>query len=103
MSENNWNDDISEKPKKNPFKEMKFYIAYVITVLTPVAIAITTNMNVWLMMIFIICIPYILVGLVIWAILRKKNRSIALGILFGSITPFIVVFLFTGGCGLFMF
>ena len=45
----------------------------------------------------ILCIPYIAVGLLIWVIIRIKYRPVALGILLGSLTPFIVTFIMIGG------
>ncbi len=48
-------------------------------------------------------IPMAFIGVIIWSFLRRKNRPVALGILFAGFTPFVIIFLFTGGCGLFYF
>ena len=110
MDENN-TDNPDEKsgppPKENIFKSPRFYAAYLAAILVLCVaswiIPGDGGTNNWLFGVLLLCIPYIIIGLIAWAVLRKKNRAIALGILLGSITPFIAVFIGTGGCGLYMF
>jgi len=103
---NNLNGAGGQPPKENPFKNWKFYAAYLITITILAAVSWLLigggSDNYWITGLLLLCIPYIISGLIVWAVIRRKNRSIALGILFGSITPFIVVFCVTGGCGLFV-
>ena len=101
---NNWNGTGGPPPKENPFKSWKFYASFFITIviLASVSWRLTSGSNgYW--MVALLCIPYIIAGVIAWAIVRNKNRSIALGILFGSLAPFVAVFIGTGGCGMFMF
>ena len=41
-----------------------------------------------------------IIGLIVLLILKKKNRSKAIGFMIGSFLPFAFIFLATGGCGL---
>jgi len=104
-SPNNLNEVGGQPPKENPFKNWRFYAAYFITIviLATVSWILTGGDNYWILGVLLLSIPYIIVGLIVWVIVRRKNRPISLGILFGSMTPFIVMFIVTGGCGLLMF
>ena len=104
---NNWNGTDEQLPKENPFKSWKFYASFFITIVILAAVSwLFTgggSDGYWMIGVLLLCVPYIIVGIIAWAIVRNKNRSIALGILLGSIAPFVAVFIGTGGCGLFMF
>ena len=105
---NDVNESGGKPPKENPFKNWRLYAAYLLTIAILAAISwlLTfgdSSESNWTISVLLLCIPYIIAGVIVWAIVRNKNRPIALGILFGSITPFIAVFIVTGGCGLFMF
>ena len=105
MDENN-NNDINNKPQKeNPFKNKAFYVAYAVTIIILILISLIfsgmgSDTSAFLIIIFLLCIPYGIIGLVVWIIVRINDKIVALGILLGSITPFVVVFCATGGCGL---
>lgn len=107
MDENNNTNETGGQPtKENPFKNLNFYAAYFITIIIlGVGSWLLTGgrSDDWMIAALFLCIPYGIVGFIAWAIVRNKNRAVALGILFGSITPFVAVFTVTGGCGLFMF
>lgn len=107
MDENNNNiKEPWEQPiKENPFKNWKFYAAYFITIIVLGILSwlLGSGSYIWMIGMLVLCIPYIIVGFIVWAILRSKSRPIALGILFASFTPFVIVFAITGGCGLFVF
>jgi hypothetical protein len=53
---------------------------------------------------FFLAILFMFIGLAIWAItnFRLKKRSLALGFLIGGFAPFLIMFIFTGGCGIFI-
>ncbi|MCL1793866.1 MAG: hypothetical protein FWG34_08350 [Oscillospiraceae bacterium] len=109
----NMNDKNGQPPKQrkekkeNPLKNWRFYAAYFITAallaVFPLFFASGKNSGEWVFIVLLFCIPYCIMGLIAWAIIRIINRPVALGILFGSMTPFIAVFIGTGGCGFFMF
>ena len=100
MDENNMN-YTSERPKKeNPFKRWTLYVTYLVTVAILVAASWLIAKDSWIMVLWVFCIPCGIVGLITWAIVRVKNRAVALGILFGTLTPFVVTFVATDGCGL---
>ncbi|MDR0476745.1 MAG: hypothetical protein LBH14_02230 [Desulfobulbaceae bacterium] len=106
MEENNNINKSGGQPEKgNPFKNWLFYVSYLITlvVLTAITLLFTagTDLSYWVIPAFMVSIPSIIVGIVIGFVMWNKNRSVALGILLGSITPFIIIFVGTGGCGLF--
>ena len=98
---------VGQPLKENPFKSWKFYTSFfttiIICVVIPWLLTGSRSYNDWTFGILLLSLPYIIAGIIAWAIVRGKNRSIALGILFGSIAPFVAVFIVTGGCGLFMF
>ena len=101
VEENNNANRTWELPKKkNPFLDWRFYVSFIATLVAFVAVELLlTGGNFYGTM--IISIPYIIAGIIAWSIVRKKSRPIALGMLFGSIVPFIYVFIITGGCWLF--
>ncbi|MDP4133371.1 MAG: hypothetical protein Q8882_05105 [Bacillota bacterium] len=41
-------------------------------------------------------------GCILWAIVRIKNKSLAIGFLLGGMVPFMYIFFMTGGCGIFL-
>ncbi len=102
-NKNNNKDNVNMQPTKtNPFKNRAFYIAYFLTIGISCAIAwiLMGSDSYWFIGVMLLCIPYAIVGVIAWAIIKKRNRAVALGILLASLTPFIFVFLGTGGCGL---
>ena len=105
MDENNINlNEENEQPEKNnPFKSRAFYVSYFITIviITGISLLFTGGAyDYWALGVLLLCIPCAFAGLISWAIVRRKNKSIALGILLGGLTPFIAVFVMSGGCGL---
>ena len=106
-NDNRWEMPPTQPPKKtNPFKDWRFYATYFITIaiLFIISFLLVRGETYLLISLFILSIPYALIGLVVSAIVRmNNNKSVASGILLGSITPFIVVFISTGGCGLIYF
>jgi hypothetical protein len=53
---------------------------------------------------FFLAILFMCIGFAIWAIANfgLKKRSLALGFLIGGLSPFLIMFIFTGGCGIFI-
>lgn len=53
---------------------------------------------------FFLALLFIVIGMVLWVIIRVafNKRFAALGVLVGSFTPILVMFIFTGGCGIFL-
>ncbi|MCL2815333.1 MAG: DUF4407 domain-containing protein [Oscillospiraceae bacterium] len=108
MDENNNSRQPPEEmpPKKeNPFKNKKFYIAYFAAVLFLFAVSwIFGGFYGWMFVAMIFGIPYAILGTIVWAVMwataPHRSRALALGIFLGCITPFIVIFIVTGGCGL---
>ena len=90
---------------KNPFKDIVFYFSYAaaMAVLNALPFPLMTFIvdRDWSYFIYVLCIPYAVAGLILWAFTRKKNGAVALGMLFGCQTPFYVVCLLTGGCGMY--
>jgi len=103
MDENNNMNDMNNQPpkKENPFKNQRFYMSYFITIGILCVISFLLTSGNLLGGVFIFCIPYAIIGLIVWATVRMNNKPAALGILLGSVTPFIAIFIATGGCGLF--
>lgn len=52
---------------------------------------------------FFLALFYIVPGMAAWAVARFgfKKRYLGLGFLLGSFSPFLAIFVLTGGCGLF--
>ena len=97
-----------QQPQRDPFSDLRFYGAYFLTLLIFAAASwLLTggyrDYGAWTIGALLLSIPYIIAGLIAWSIMRKKNRAIALGLLYGSITPMIVIFIVTDGCGMFVF
>ena len=91
-----------------PHKEPLFYLSYLFTLGT-LCVASTPLLNGfgdpdwWARITLTLCIPAIIVGMVIWAILKRRNAAVALGILFSSQTPFFIICILSGGCGLYTY
>ena len=105
MEENYNKNESDEQPKrKNLFKNWTFYTTYfvVIGIFFLITWLFTGGFtgDYWIINAMLLCIPYALVGLVGWAIAQIKSKAMALGILLAGITPFVVIFVMTGGCGL---
>jgi len=87
-----------EKPAGSPFSSPSFWKSYCSVVgfflLLP---AIFEDSGVILALFGSLFAP--LVGLLLWAGIRKSSRPLALGFLLGSISPIAVIFVATGGCG----
>ncbi len=82
----------------NPLKSRSFYLAFFISVSFMYGIPYLMEGSDFLFVVIILSIPYVLVGIIIWAIVKSKSRNVALGILFAGLTPLLITFLFTGGC-----
>ena len=101
--------DASEQSvKKNPFKDKMFYLSYVVTLVVLCAVSIPllrsiTGQDWWTPVTLALCIPSIIVGIIVWTTLKRRRLALALGILFGSQTPFVIVCALTGGCGLYTY
>ena len=103
MDLNNNTNEAGEQPvNENPFKNRKFYIAFFVTliILCAFPFLVSGGIHDWTIGVLLLCIPYAIAGLIIWIIMRKRNRAVALGVLLGGVTPFVAVFIVTGGCGL---
>jgi lysylphosphatidylglycerol synthetase-like protein (DUF2156 family) len=107
---NNWQmPPLQPPPKKsNPFTNKKFYIAYFIAVVIFAAVSLFfgRGLNGFMFAAWVFSIPYAIIGVIIGTVLlltAERSRALALGILFGGMTPFIIVFTATGGCGLLVF
>ena len=103
-------DEKASKPPtgKHLLKDPLFYTAYMAAVAVLYVASIPhlrsfSDENWWAQITLWLCIPAILAGVVIWAIVKRRNMSIAMGILFGSQTPFYIVCILTGGCGLYTY
>lgn len=102
MDENNNDGNWQMPPIENPFSKPRFYVAYFVTISFAVLVSlfipgsgnfyekITNSLSIFF-------VPYAIVGLIAWLIVRKGDKVIALGILLGSLTPFVVV-IANGGC-----
>ena len=102
---NNMNEQVEQPMKKNPFKYKTFYIAYFITVATFVTTLWLMISNreyyVFYLAVGMFSIPYAIIGGIIWLLTIRKRKSVAWGILFGSLTPFIILCIATGRLTLF--
>ena len=110
-SNENTPDEISPENTNTPdpsvqkarfYQEKKFWIAYGVTVgiyMLLVLIETTLEGSLGLFSI-ILLIPYAIAGGIAWAVTLNINRRVALGLLLGGFTPFIIFFVLTGGCGL---
>ena len=92
--------------KKNIFTDADFYVPYIIT--TGILALFTWGAadgftHLWELGVIFLGAFSAIVGLIAWGSIKNRNRAIALGILLGSITPFIFLFIVTGGCGLVTF
>ncbi len=56
-----------------------------------------------LLVLALLSIPIAIIGLILWLILRQKNKMLAIGFLCGGLVPITVLFAVTGGCGLFLY
>jgi hypothetical protein len=85
------------------FKNRLFYIAYIATLAAICTISLPL-MRIFAgeLVILALCITFIIAGLIAWAIVKPKSIAVALGVLFGSQTPFVVVCVITGGLGLYL-
>ena len=105
---NSLNGDDIDHTKENPLKKGSFYGAYLISIVSLAVASLLVSggrfsLYDWQLGMLLLCIPYAVLGLIIWSVVRKSNRPVALGVLFGCATPLLVVFIVTGGCGLFLF
>jgi hypothetical protein len=99
-------DSLAPEPRRNPFKDWRLYLTYVITVALPGIAMLLPGGEDYGAAIFLligVIFVYPIIGLAVWAAIRVQHRSVALGILLGGVTPFIITFVMTGGCGLFDF
>ena len=108
MDENNQNDNsiIEQTPKKLFFKDKKFWLGIAYTfipfaVFTTIMAPLSDGYGVLLPLILVI--PYAILGIILWAAVRTKNKSFALGLMIGCLIPLAVMFVLTGGCGLLSF
>ena len=90
----------------NPFKSKWFYLAYMVTLIALYAL-LRLLMGRFAsddlpLIILVLCIAYVIIGLIVWAIIKTRNVAVALGVLFGSQTPFVAVCILTGGLGLYL-
>jgi len=82
---------------------MEFYTSFVATIAVSCLIALLFakgSPGDWPMTMLFLCIPYAVIGFIIWAFVKGNRRPAALGILLGGLTPFIFIFIVTAGCGL---
>lgn len=93
----------SDNDRENPFKNPKFYIGYFCGLIPLAWGVISDDGAYWDLFVMIVSIPYFGISFFIWLVLKRKNRALALGILLAGITPLIMIFLLTGGCGLLSF
>lgn len=99
--ENLDNEQNVEEKKENPFKNPKFYLGLVvglIPLIYLVAFDYNDNDVAFEIEIFILSIYYLIGGGIIWLLLRKWQRPLALGFLSAGVTPSIITFLLMGGC-----
>ena len=104
MDEYNINEMSGQPPKETPFKKWSFYVAY-LAAAAPLFIISCIEGKFIGWGIYLLNIPYAIVGLIIWAIVgfAAKKKTVALGILLGSLTPAVFMFVATDGCGLVRF
>lgn len=86
-----------EEKKENPFKNPKFYLGFIVG-LIPFLLFCATDGGYFEIILFFISGPYFFVGLIIWAVLKDKQRALAIGVLLAGITPVVILFLLMGGC-----
>jgi hypothetical protein len=91
---------------ENPFTNILFYVAYIVTMIIingiPFIFMDSISGEKWSRLMYMFCVPYVVIGLAVWSFVKRMNASVALGLLFGFQTPFAAVCLMTGGCGLYM-
>ena len=104
-------DEISPENKNAPeppeqttkfYTEKKFWITYGLTfgiyiLIFLIEIALEKSIG---LISLLLPIPYAIAGSIAFAVMINKNRRIALGLLLGGISPFVIFFVLTGGCGL---
>ncbi len=98
-NERNENEELESR--SNPFLNVELYGAYLLTIgiLFVITFIFTDFNSYWILGVLLLSIPYAFIGFCIWSFIKTKNRPIALGVLLGSLTPFIIIFVITGGCG----
>ena len=111
MDEKNFIKDEGERREKNLAQEKKnesrmSFVWGLLIILVPyilLFIAFRLYTGYGILGGFMLAILFSLIGFIIWLILRitYNNRSLALGLLIGGLIPFLGMFIFTGGCGLF--
>ena len=100
MDENKNPNKVNEQqPETSPFTNEKFYIAYGLTFIAIIALSsiLTGGIHNWIMGAWS-QILVVIIGIIAWAMVRGDNKAVALGILLGSITPFVILFLLVGAC-----
>ena len=107
MEENNNIDELDVKFEKKPFfKDKKFWLGIACTLVPFVlltAIPIIDGYYLLWIIPLIAIIPYGILGIILWATIRRKKRNLALGLMIGCLIPITVTFIVTGGCGLMNF
>jgi hypothetical protein len=102
---NNKKDLMSEENKKE-YKLTDFVSGFLIFQLSYLGIFIYYKLYDGYGMItaLLLAILYITIGIIIWAVIRFgiKKRFLAFGFLIGGFSPLLVIFIITGGCGLFI-
>lgn len=92
---------MNERKRQQIKKILSFCLGFIVLLLVFGIIFISDHWTIGLgCMIF--SIPFAFLGLLLWGIFRKINKPLAIGFLLGGILPFSVVFVFTGGCGIFI-
>ena len=112
-NQNNENNENNENRKdtvpeehKNKFKMKGFILGFLIMLLPYIAMFFYFILYDGINIIgaFFLAILFVLIGIVLWAITLYgfKKRSLAIGFLIGGFATLFLMFIFTGGCGLFL-
>lgn len=106
MDDLNVNNNLVPEEHKKRLKRIGFLLGFLITLLPYIAMfyyyKLYDNMN--MIVAFFLALLFEPIGIVLWAIILFgfKKRPLAFGFLIGGFAPLFYMFIFTGGCGLFL-
>lgn len=83
----------TEEQKENVFKNLKFYLGFLCSLVPFLSFCIYTGDNYWDLIMFILCVPYLIVSIIVWLIFRKRQSAFAYGVLLAGIAPFVILLL----------
>lgn len=92
--------------ENNKFELKPFLLGFFITLIPYVIMFFVFNLyeGYGIIGAFFLALLFMIIGIVLWLIIRFgfKKRFLGLGFLIGGLSPLLVMFIFTGGCGMFI-